>query len=79
MIPVAPPGANGTDFDFNLQDMITIANGKEENVIRDALERGFAALSEEFAETLAQGLCPTPCSNPFHDGDVTPQRLIKYV
>lgn len=61
--------------------MIEIA-GTRSNVIEVALERGFDALDETFAQDLAQNLCPAPCANPFDEDPVarvTPDRVRQYV
>ena len=75
VIPVTPPSGQRID----LEEMAQIA-GSRENVITRALEDGFEALDEAFAIDLAQNLCPSPCSNPFHDGEeATPTRLLRFV
>ncbi|CAK8690957.1 unnamed protein product [Clavelina lepadiformis] len=56
VLPVLPPRGGRLDLD----EILSITRN-EENILRDALERGFEALDEEFAARISSLLCEDPC------------------
>ena len=55
LLPIKPPTGK-----VDLREIESIA-GNPENVLRDALEKGFEALNSSFANKIAQILCRRDC------------------
>nr|XP_002122040.3 E-selectin-like [Ciona intestinalis] len=60
VLPVQPPNGRTLNLD---QFRVITGPGNENNIIKDALTRGFDALDEEFAGRIGSILCGEPCSN----------------
>ncbi|XP_076824928.1 uncharacterized protein LOC143470589 isoform X2 [Clavelina lepadiformis] len=57
------PITNSTD-PVELNDIV--GPGNQNRIFTEAQEKGFDALTKEFAKKLAADICPVPCNNPFH-------------
>ena len=63
---VLPIQAGGHDVDLDQINAIAGADNPD-HVLTDALDGGFNALNEAFADQIIGLLCNLPCFNPFHN------------